>query len=787
MTVSNSAGSRRTRARSGGRVTSSELPVVRWLRVGAVAAGIGSAVVTGHGVAVADDTDTGTESSAASSTDASDSDTSDAEKDSLTDPGSDEESGEPQEQDEPEEPEQLDEPEDLDETGSDETGSDETDPVVEIEPEVLEPEVLEPEVVLDTEEFARAGEHRGGFDLQTSSSPTAYSPSALRSSAVVEQAAPPVAATRADAVTTAISVAAVPALPPQATVSVTPESPAPVSAWLPARNVVIGVLDIFGFDPEPAPGDPPNSPVLEAIWGLYRRIESVFANERPTVVGATVTDSQIVGGVVEVTGEVEFDDYNDDTLSYTATNGAHGTVTVGEDGTFVYTPTDPSFTGTDSFEITASDESLHAHGLRALLQPANLHTTTTTVTITLTEAPNQAPVISNHSGPSEPDENGAVTGTFTVTDLNGDPIEITADGTVDIVITHDPSTPTVHTVTYTYTPSFDTRLAASYAGTGSETLTFTASDGELVSDALTVAVDVEPFDPHTVIATIGDTPGSRKIVLSADGSTAYVGGTSTTVQVIDTATFTVIDTVDVGAPVNGLVLAENDTRLYATHADAGTISVVDTTTNAVLATIDVEGTPLNLAVSPDGSTIYVPYGGGVRVIDASDRTIVDDIPITTSSAFFRNIAVSPDGETLYVTGGDGITVIDTETAAVTRTIVPDGYLPSDIVVSPDGETLYITTGFFGSVRGIDVESGNVVGVRYYSGLELGLSPDGSTVYATDFTGDGVYAISTTDYEIIESITVGNRPQGVVFSPDGALAYVTSAGTGTVSVIWTGLA
>lgn len=722
-----------------------------WLRVGAVAAGIGTALVTGHGVAIADDTGTTTDSSSTgttTSTGTSDSEPADAEQDSQTD-----------DEGEAEEAEEAEEADEAEETDEAEEVEEDTDSRRAPRREVLRVAELSDQVSEVSEQAVAV--------TQAISTP---------------EPEPETESGNPAAFTVA---AAVPALPPQATVSVVSVSPPRVTAWRPAREFVIGVLETAGFDPNPAPGAPPNSPVLEAIWAVYRRIEAVFANEGPNVVGATVTDSQIVDGAVEVTGVVEFDDLNDDPLTYTATNGEHGTVVVGADGTFTYTPTDPNFTGTDTFSITASDNGFHSHGLPALQQSGDPHTSTALVSITLTEAANQPPVLSNHSA-GEPDENGVVTGTFTVTDLNGDDVDIAAPDTVDIVVTQDPTTPTVHTVTYTYTPSFDDRLAASYAGSGSETLTFTASDGEFDSDPLSVAVDVRPFDANTVIATVGGTPGGSEIVLSTDGSTAYVAGSGSTVKVIDTATFTVVDTVDVGAPVNGLALADNDTRLYATHADAGTISVIDTTTNAVIETFDVDGTPLHIAVSPDGDTVYAPYGGGVWVIDASDHTIIDDIPITTTSSFFRNIAVSPDGETLYVTGGDGITVIDTSTGAVTTTIATAGFVPSDIAVSPDGETLYVTTNFFGSVRGIDVATGNVVGVRYYSGLELGLSPDGSAVYATDFTGNGVYVINTTDYEIDDSITVGDSPQGVVFSPDGALAYVANASTGTVSVIWTGL-
>ena len=71
-------------------------------------------------------------------------------------------------------------------------------------------------------------------------------------------------------------------------------------------------------------------------------MESTFANQRPNVNGATVTNCELTGqGQVIITGAVDFDDPDGDRMLYRSTNGTHGTVVVNPDGTFTYTPTDP--------------------------------------------------------------------------------------------------------------------------------------------------------------------------------------------------------------------------------------------------------------------------------------------------------------------------------------------------------------------------------------------------------------------------------------------------------------
>lgn len=64
----------------------------------------------------------------------------------------------------------------------------------------------------------------------------------------------------------------------------------------PVRSVVLGVLGLFGFDPK-ATGPAPNPlvPVLDAVWGLYRRIETGVANvlERAGFSATTVTTTYV--------------------------------------------------------------------------------------------------------------------------------------------------------------------------------------------------------------------------------------------------------------------------------------------------------------------------------------------------------------------------------------------------------------------------------------------------------------------------------------------------------------
>jgi YVTN family beta-propeller protein len=81
-----------------------------------------------------------------------------------------------------------------------------------------------------------------------------------------------------------------------------------------------------------------------------------------------------------------------------------------------------------------------------------------------------------------------------------------------------------------------------------------------------------------------------------------------------------------------------------TNQGNNTVSVIDTMTNTIVATIPVGLGGSELAITPDGTRVYVPNQQDfiVSVIDTTTNTVVATIPLGANQNPF-GVAITPDG------------------------------------------------------------------------------------------------------------------------------------------------
>ncbi len=125
--------------------------------------------------------------------------------------------------------------------------------------------------------------------------------------------------------------------------------------------------------------------------------------------------------------------------------------------------------------------------------------------------------------------------------------------------------------------------------------------------------------------------------------------------------------------------------------------------------------------------------------------------------------------------GNSISVIDTMTNTVVDTIDTDPSTPSEVGVSPDGGTLYVSSRGPGGVWEllvIDLAIGSVVAAPPIGSFAggLALTPDGGRVYIAEQAPGTVSVLDAATNKIVDTIDTGGAPRAVVAHPDGSRIY-----------------
>ena len=106
-------------------------------------------------------------------------------------------------------------------------------------------------------------------------------------------------------------------------------------------------------------------------------------------------------------------------------------------------------------------------------------------------------------------------------------------------------------------------------------------------------------------------------------------------------------TIPVGSEPSGVAVTPDGSRVYVANVTSNSVSVIATASNTVAATIPVGSFPTGVAVTPDGSTVYVAnlFDNTVSVIATASNTVATTIAV---GDFPTGVAVTPDGSAVYV-------------------------------------------------------------------------------------------------------------------------------------------
>jgi YVTN family beta-propeller protein len=297
-------------------------------------------------------------------------------------------------------------------------------------------------------------------------------------------------------------------------------------------------------------------------------------------------------------------------------------------------------------------------------------------------------------------------------------------------------------------------------------------------------------------------------VFSPDGATAYVANEGTrgspglpgSITVVDASSGATVTTIPVGYYLQWMVISSDGSKLYVDSYDSayyGHVVAIDTATNTVSQVIEVSDILGPMALTPDGSTMYIafwfPGNGnpeGVLVIDTASLSVITTIPIGISGG----LAITPDGKYVYAgyspSSGPGdavdVAVIDTSTNSVVATIPLSPSLGAPLVqISPDGSMVWVsesggTNSANSFITVIQTATNQVSGtISLLGGLTPGsivFAPDGKQAYVAAFPQPVVEVVDVSTMAAVAEIYPLSNPSGLAVSPDGTTLLIPNTGT-----------
>ncbi|MFJ9692331.1 YncE family protein [Kitasatospora sp. NPDC101183] len=277
-------------------------------------------------------------------------------------------------------------------------------------------------------------------------------------------------------------------------------------------------------------------------------------------------------------------------------------------------------------------------------------------------------------------------------------------------------------------------------------------------------------------------------------------------------------TVQLKLPADSVAVSPDGRTAYVSvgHRTSGArLDVVDTQSGAVTAEVVLnpgfEIAVGKVAVSPDGSRVYVLYGLGrhlqlsmLAVLDTATNTVIAKVaapdqprPDRTQTGRLSALAVSDDGSRVFVAQGgpvqgnrpnlEGTRILQfsPQQLAYTAAVTVPGKYSGGIAVRPGGRDAYISTD-----RGLTHldTSGDTPVVRStvaraggeFAGLSV--APDGSRLYRVDGGGAGAVVDLATD-SVASTFTVdkGRSIRSLPVSADGSRLYTLAQDTTVLSI------
>ncbi len=234
------------------------------------------------------------------------------------------------------------------------------------------------------------------------------------------------------------------------------------------------------------------------------------------------------------------------------------------------------------------------------------------------------------------------------------------------------------------------------------------------------------------------------------------------------------------------------TRVYVPNGESATVDVIDPATFEVIDSYPVGRLPQHVVPSYDMQTLYVNNNQGNSLTPIDPRTGKPGANIPVADPY--NLYFTPDGAMAVVIAEreSRVDFRDPVTWEVIKGVeVPAQYRDeggdsgvNHAEFTADGKTMILSCEFSGWLLTLDLATLEITNGLNVGGkpVDLKLSPDGTVVLNANETRNGVSIVDVATFQEIAFLPTAAGTHGLYPSRDGTKLYVSNRMAGSVSVI-----
>jgi YVTN family beta-propeller protein len=302
-----------------------------------------------------------------------------------------------------------------------------------------------------------------------------------------------------------------------------------------------------------------------------------------------------------------------------------------------------------------------------------------------------------------------------------------------------------------------------------------------ISGSLTATIPVGETPYHMA----ADPAQHRLYVLNTGHYSVGQGYGASTVSVVDTRSYQVIDTYQAGASASGVALNAVTGMLYVS-ANGAQLLKLDAVTGIQVAAAQTPSDGNDVAVDPDTNMVAVQgWGHSVWLYDSTTLDVTAQVPAEGAGT---GLAVDRQNHLLYVGSSNliGIDVLD-DTSGAVRSVIAIGFTPAAVAVDSVTHAAYVVTvdsANRGTVLAINSAATAIVrSIPVGKGpFAAAINPTTHTLYVLNAADNTVSVVNTATGVVTGQILVGAHPSAAALDVTQQRLYVTNRDDSDASII-----